>query len=81
MCAIILCGCTKSQEQFSKEITNVVKQYNNGDISYDEASSELSSMYNNADSEMKTKIDDEQALLDKLKESKMLSNQRKMQVM
>ena len=64
MCAIILCGCTKSQEQFSKEITNVVKQYNNGDISYDEASSELSSMYNNADSEMKTKIDDEQALLE-----------------
>ena len=70
MCAIILCGCTKSQEQFSKEITNVVKQYNNGDISYDEASSELSSMYNNADSEMKTKIDEEQALLDNLKNSK-----------
>ena len=70
MSTIILCGCTKSQEQYSKKITNVVEQYNNGDISYDEASSELSAMYNNADSEMKTKIDEEQVLLDKLKESK-----------
>ena len=70
MCAVILCGCTKSQEQYSKEITNVVEQYNNGDISYDEAVSELNSLYDNADSEMRTKIDDEQALLDKLKESK-----------
>ena len=67
MSTIILCGCTKSQEQYSKKITNVVEQYNNGDISYDEASSELSAMYNNADSEMKTKIDEEQVLLDKLK--------------
>ena len=70
MCAVILCGCTKSQEQYSKEITNVVEQYNNGDISYDEAVSELNSLYDNADSEMRTKIDDEQALLDKLKASK-----------
>ena len=53
MSTIILCGCTK--------ITNVVEQYNNGDISYDEASSELSAMYNNADSEMKTKIDEEKS--------------------
>lgn len=70
MCAIILCGCAKSQEQYSKEITNVVEKYNNGDISYDEATSKLNSLYDNADSEMRAKIDDERTLLDKLKESK-----------
>ena len=70
MCAVILCGCAKSQEQYSKEITDVVAEYNNGNISYDEATSELSSLYESADSELQAKIDEERVILDNLKSSK-----------
>ena len=70
MCAVILCGCAKSQEQYSKEITDVVAEYNNGNISYDEATSELSSLYESADSELQAKIDEERVILDNLKGSK-----------
>ena len=62
MCAVILCGCAKSQEQYSKEITDVVAEYNNGNISYDEATSELSSLYESADSELQAKIDEERVI-------------------
>lgn len=70
MCAVILCGCAKSQEQYSKEITDAVAEYNNGNISYDEATSELSSLYESADSELQAKIDEERVILDNLKGSK-----------
>lgn len=70
---ILLLGGCSTQKQIENQISSYLSDYNSGSISYDEAYSQISSCYEDANNEEKTSfIDGQLEELDKLKESKEL---------